>query len=124
MIVLKEQQVYHLLIILVLTVLLIIILIPLIINEYRTFKSNQKMPYAFFECKTAKGSILGDYLKTEVHFRRICNQIGLLLFLETLDENLKEMDIDIVETIQHLRTNKKEGGMIVEDADKDSSSNL
>ena len=109
----------------VILVLLIIRLIPEIIKGYRKMKvNNETEPYARFKLTCQKtNSRFGNKIDQTIMFEKSCNQIGLILFVKSLDDALKESsngETDLIEFIKDVRKAEKEGALNAKGADEDS----
>lgn len=117
------QQLQILLLSLIL-VLLLIKAVPKIIEDYRKFKMEQRKPYAYFELTTINNNSLDENkIESDVKFKSYCNQMGLMLFVKQLNDNListTKGKVDLIKLLEEVQKAEEEGELIVESADEDS----
>lgn len=120
----NERYTFQAMILLVILVLLLYRLIPEIIDVYRNRKARkQDEPYAYFEVSCETTSKEGERTVSDVNFKRVCNKIGLIIFLKELDDSIKETSdgkVGLKDLLEDVEKAEKEGALSVESADENS----
>lgn len=120
----NEKYTFQAMILLIILVLLLYRLIPEIIDVYRHRKvKKQDEPYAYFEVSCENVTKEGERNISDVNFKKVCNQIGLIIFLKELDNSIKETSngqVGLKELLEDVEKAEKEGALSVESADENS----